>query len=76
MGKKERKFVVTVWLTPANSTWYWQLNSPNGRLIAVCPSNGYTSKRNAENAVKGFAKAMTRGFFTTRVIAAEQREAA
>jgi uncharacterized protein YegP (UPF0339 family) len=71
---KERKNVVTYWRVGA--TWYWQLNGSNGRMLAGCPTAGYTSRRNAENAVDSFAKAMTRKFYTTRVIANNEMQAA
>jgi hypothetical protein len=45
------------------------VNGSNGRLLAGCPAAGYTSRRNAENAVAAFAKAMSRKFYTERVIA-------
>jgi uncharacterized protein YegP (UPF0339 family) len=73
-GIRPRKFVVTIW--QVNDVWYWQLAGSNGRLMAVCPTTGYTSKRNAENAIEACGKVMTRGFYTTRVITGEQQQAA
>jgi uncharacterized protein YegP (UPF0339 family) len=68
--RKERKYVVTVWRvgTPTDGIWYWQLAGSNGRPIAVCPQAGYTSKRNAANAVNVMMKIMTDRFFTVRVV--------
>jgi uncharacterized protein YegP (UPF0339 family) len=74
MAVKERKGVVTYW--KVNATWYWQLNGSNGRLLAGCPAAGYTSRRNAENAVAAFAKTMTRKAFTPRIIPTEEKRAA
>jgi uncharacterized protein YegP (UPF0339 family) len=71
---KERKNVVTYWRV--GSQWYWQVNGSNGRLLAGCPAAGYTSRRNAENAVAAFAKAMSRKFYTERVIAEAEKQAA
>jgi len=74
-----RKGVVTYWRVgkPTDGVWYWQLNGSNGRLLAGCPVTGYTSLRNAQNAVAAFAKTMTRKFYTGRVMnAADEKQAA
>ena len=60
--RKVRKFTALVWNT--DKVWYWQLNGSNGRVIALCPSGGYTSKRNAENAVRSVGRTLLSNTFS------------
>jgi len=62
MGKKERKAQALVW--DRDGIWYWQLNGSNGRVLAMCPQTGYSSKRNAENAVQAVTHALKTEFFS------------
>ncbi len=42
--------------------WRWQLQASNGRVIAD-GSEGYTSKRNAQNGVRALVRITTSGAF-------------
>jgi len=64
---KSRKFQVLIWRSESG-LWFWQLNGSNGRMIAGCPATGYTSKRNAENAVESASHAFTNDQFDVRMV--------
>jgi len=61
---RKRKFVVTVWRDSTN--WYWKLTGSNGTDIAYCPVAGYSSKRNAENAVRSAGRVFAGNAFSFR----------
>ena len=71
---KTRRFQVTIWSTE-DGTWYWQLDGSNGRMLA-CPAKGFTSKRNAENALESASRAMTTGEFDVTVVPYSRKDEA
>ena len=62
---KPRKYVANIWAN--NGIWYWQVDGSNGRIMACCPATGYSSKRNAMNALNAARESMSAGFYTEHV---------